>query len=80
MSLDEILLEHQKEATRAKDKFRLKVIRNLRAELKNAAIAKKASLSADEELTVLTREVKQRQESLADYERAGRGFAGGNKK
>ncbi len=72
MSLDEILVEHQKEATRAKDKFRLKVIRNLRAELKNAAIAKKAPLSADEELTVLTREVKQRQESLADYERAGR--------
>jgi len=72
MSLEELLVEHQKEATRAKDKFRLKVIRNLRAELKNAAIAKKAPLSDEEELTVLAREVKQRQESLADYERAGR--------
>ncbi|HOL18240.1 MAG TPA: GatB/YqeY domain-containing protein, partial [Bacillota bacterium] len=67
MSLEELLVEHQKEATRAKDKFRLKVIRNLRAELKNAAIAKKAPLSDEEELTVLAREVKQRQESLADY-------------
>lgn len=72
MSLEEMLVEHQKEATRARDRFRLKVIRNLRAELKNAVIAKRAPLNSDEELSVLTREVKQRQDSLADYERAGR--------
>jgi len=72
VSLEELLMEDQKEATRAKDRFRLKVIRNLRAELKNAAIARRAALNADEELTVLMREVKQRQEALADYERAGR--------
>lgn len=72
MSLEEILVEQQIEATRARDRFRLKVIRNLRAELKNAVIAKRAPLSSDEELAVLTREVKQRTDSLADYERAGR--------
>ena len=72
MSLDELLMEQQKEATRAKDRFRLKLIRILRAELKNAVIAKRAPLNSDEELAVVTREVKQRSESLADYERAGR--------
>ncbi len=72
MSLEEILVEHQQEATRARDRFRLKVIRNLRAELKNAVIAKRAPLNSDEELAVLTREVKQRTDSLADYERADR--------
>ena len=72
MSLEARLLEEQKEATRARDRFRLMVIRMLRAELKNAAIAGKAPLEPEEELAVLAREVKRRQESLADYERAGR--------
>jgi uncharacterized protein len=72
VSLEELLLEHQNVATRAKDRFRLKVIRNLRAELKNAVIAKRAPLNSDEEITVLAREVKQRLDSLADYERADR--------
>lgn len=70
--LAEKLFEEQKEATKAKDRFRLSVIRMLRAELQNGAIAKKAPLDADEELSILAREVKKRQESLADYRRAGR--------
>lgn len=72
MSLEGRLIEDQKEATRAQDRFRLTVIRMLRAELQNAAIAKRAPLETEEELAVLTREVKRRQDSLADYERAGR--------
>jgi uncharacterized protein len=72
VSLEELLVEHQIVATRARDRFRLKVIRNLRSELKNAVIAKRAPLNTDEEIAVLAREVKQRQDSLADYERAGR--------
>jgi uncharacterized protein len=66
------LFAEQKEATKAKDRFRLTVIRMLRAELQNGAIAKKEPLNADEELAILTREVKRRQESLGDYERSGR--------
>ncbi len=70
--LAEKLFEEQKEAMKAKDRFRLSVIRMLRAELQNSAIAKNAPLAADEELAILTREVKKRQESLHDYQRANR--------
>jgi uncharacterized protein len=66
------LFAEQKEATKAKDRFRLTVIRMLRSELQNGAIAKKEPLDAEEELTILTREVKRRQEALGDYERSGR--------
>lgn len=71
-TLAEKLFEDQKEASKAKDRFRLTVIRMLRAELQNGAIAKKSPLDADEELAILTREVKRRQESFGDYERSGR--------
>ncbi len=71
-TLSEKLVKDQMEATKAKDRFRLSVIRLLRAELQNSAIAKKASLDPQEELTVLSREVKRRQEALNDYERSGR--------
>jgi len=71
-SLSEKLVEEQKEAQKAKDKFRLSVIRMLRAELQNSAIAKNAPLDEEEELAVLTREVKKRQESLEDYRKANR--------
>ena len=72
MSLEERLIEDQLQATRAKDRFSLNVIRVRRAELNNASIAKKGPLETDEELAVLTREIKRRQEALKDYERAGR--------
>lgn len=71
-TLAEKLYEDQKEASKAKDRFRLTVIRMLRAELQNGAIAKKSPLDAEEELAILTREVKRRHESLGDYERSGR--------
>lgn len=70
--LAEKLIADQNEATKAKDRFRLTVIRMLRSELQNGAIAKREALDADEELAILTREVKRRQESLGDYERSGR--------
>jgi len=71
-SLSEKLVEDQKEAQKAKDRFRLSVIRMLRSELQNSTIAKNAPLDAEEELTALTREVKKRQESLGDYQKANR--------
>ncbi len=72
MTLTEKLIKDQQEATKAKDRFRLSVIRLLRAELQNSAIAKKGPLDLEEELTILSREVKRRQEALSDYERSGR--------
>lgn len=71
-TLAERLFEEQQEVTRAGDRFRLSVIRLLRAELNNEAIARKAPLDAEEELAVLSRELKRRREALTDFERAGR--------
>ncbi len=71
-SLTDKLYEEQKKASKAKDRFRLSVIRMLRSELQNAAIAKKSTLDSDEEMTVLNREVKKRQESLEEYKKADR--------
>lgn len=72
MSLEERLYHDQIVATKARERFQANVIRMVRAELKNAAIAKRAPLDSGEELAVLSREVKRRQEALADYRRAGR--------
>ncbi len=71
-SLAEKLFADQKEATKARDRFRLSVIRMLRAELQNGSIAKNDPLTAAEELAILTREVKRRREALGDYEKSGR--------
>lgn len=70
--LAEKLLADQKEAMKAKDSFRLSVVRMLRAELQNGAIAKNDPLDPEEELNILTREVKRRKDALKDYEKSGR--------
>ena len=57
---------------RAKDKERLAVIRMLKASLQNEEIKVGHELNADEELTILSREMKQRRDSLAEFEKAGR--------
>lgn len=72
MTLQEKLLQDQKEAMKNKERVRLGVIRLLRAELKNAEIAKGSSLDEGEVLTVLNREVKKRHEALSECEKAGR--------
>ncbi len=72
MKLADKLFTDQKAAMKAREKFRLSVLRMVRAELQNAVIAKKAPLTAEEELEILTREVKKRKESLGDYKKSGR--------
>jgi len=71
--LAERLAEDLKQAMKDKDKVRLSVIRMVRAAIKNAEIDKQRSLNEDEILDVLNRELKKRQESLAEFEKAGRG-------
>lgn len=62
-----------KEAMKAKDKVTLGTIRMVKASLQNEAIKlKKDLLSEEEELTVLARELKQRKDSLHEFEEAGR--------
>ncbi|RSD22735.1 GatB/YqeY domain-containing protein [Mesobacillus subterraneus] len=73
MSLLERLNNDMKQAMRNKEKDRLTTIRMVKASLQNEAIKLgKQELSEEEELTVLSREVKQRKDSLQEFEKAGR--------
>ena len=60
------------QAMKAKDKERLAVLRMLIAKLKDAAIDKRDVLSAEEELRLIATYAKQREEGLAEAEKAGR--------
>lgn len=72
MSLLERLNEDMKQAMRNKEKDKLTVIRMVKASLQNEAIKLGAELTEEQELTVLSREVKQRKDSLHEFEKAGR--------
>ncbi|SDD19089.1 hypothetical protein SAMN05421663_107204 [Terribacillus halophilus] len=73
MSLTERLNQDMKTAMKARDKETLGVIRMVKAALQNEAIRTgNDTLSEDEELTVLSREVKQRKDSLQEFQEAGR--------
>ncbi|GIN20038.1 MAG TPA: GatB/YqeY domain-containing protein [Bacillus bacterium] len=73
MNLLDRLNEDMKQAMKSKEKEKLSVIRMLKAALQNEAIKQgNKQLSEDEELTVLSREVKQRKDSLHEFEKAGR--------
>lgn len=73
MSLLERLNNDMKQAMKNKEKDRLTTIRMIKASLQNEAIKSgNQQLSDEEELTVLSREVKQRKDSLQEFEKAGR--------
>jgi uncharacterized protein len=73
MSLLNRLNDDMKQAMKNKEKDKLSVLRMLKAALQNEAIKLgKSELSEDEELTVLSRELKQRKDSLQEFESAGR--------
>jgi uncharacterized protein YqeY len=72
MSLLDRLNDDMKQAMKNKEKEKLIVIRMVKAALKNEEIKLQRALTDEEELTVLTREVKQRKDSLLEFEKAGR--------
>jgi len=72
MNLNERLNEDMKQAMKEKDKFRLSVIRMVRSSIKNIEIDEKRSLTDEEVLDILQREVKQRKDSLQEFTKAGR--------
>jgi len=73
MSLLERLNNDMKQAMKNKEKDKLSVIRMVKASLQNEAIKLGTKeLSEDTELTVLSREVKQRKDSLHEFDKAGR--------
>ena len=72
MSLKETLNNDIKTAMKAKDKETVAVLRMIKTAVQAAEIDKKEELNAEEELTILAREAKQRRESLAEFVKAGR--------
>jgi uncharacterized protein YqeY len=72
----EILLEQMKDAMKAGDKIRVGALRLIMSALKDREIEMRGSgkiVSRADELAVLTKMLKSRQESLAIYQQAGRG-------
>ncbi|MCR6110381.1 GatB/YqeY domain-containing protein [Bacillus sp. A301a_S52] len=72
MNILDKLNQDMKDAMRNKEKQRLMVIRSVKSAIQNEVINKGENLSEDEVLTVLSREMKQRKESLHEFEQAAR--------
>lgn len=72
MTLIERLKDEQKAAMKAKNKPRLGAIRLALSAIKQREVDEKITLNDDDVLAVLTKMVKQRRDSVAQYEAAGR--------
>jgi len=72
VSLLERLNNDMKQAMKNKEKDKLSVIRMIKASVQNETIKLGHDLSEEDELTVLSRELKQRKDSLHEFEKAGR--------
>ncbi|OBT07385.1 glutamyl-tRNA amidotransferase [Vibrio sp. UCD-FRSSP16_10] len=72
MALIDNLKEEQKSAMKAKDKPRLGTIRLTLAAIKQREVDERITLTDDDIIAVMTKMVKQRRDSVAQYESAGR--------
>lgn len=72
MTLLEQLNQDMKTAMKNKEKQKLSVIRMVKSSLQNEQIKIGHELSQDDALTILNRELKQRKDSLNEFEKANR--------
>jgi uncharacterized protein YqeY len=72
MSLIDQLKDQMKEAMRAKEKLRLGTIRMALAAIKQIEVDTREELTDEQAIAVLTKMVKQRRDSIAQYEAANR--------
>jgi uncharacterized protein YqeY len=72
MNTKDRLTEDLKQAMRQGDGQRKSTLRLVMATIKNAEIEKRRELDEGELLALITKEVKQRHESIAEFERGGR--------
>lgn len=72
MTLSERINEDMKAAMKAKDKFKLSVLRLIRSEIKNEEIKKKETLNDDEVIGILNRELKKRRDASEEYKKYNR--------
>lgn len=72
MALNDELMSSLKEAMKAKDSVKANTLRSLKSALKYKMVEKKAdSLTEQEELAVIKSLVKQRMDSIEQYEKSG---------
>jgi len=72
MSLTAKIQKDLVEAMRNKEELRLSTVRMMKAALKNKEIEKRAPLDEREELQVLSTMIKQRKDSIEQFEKGGR--------
>lgn len=72
MTLKERITEDMKAAMRAKDSQRLSAVRLLLAAMKQKEVDERVELSDADVLSIIDKMVKQRRESIAQYEKAAR--------
>ena len=72
MSLKEQLLSDMKEAMKSKDSVKLGTVRSVISAVKNQEIDSKKELNDEENLILVSREVKKRKEAAALYEKGAR--------
>lgn len=72
MALTDTLMEDMKSAMKNKDKEALTTIRSIKSALMNYKIKVNHDLTPEDELTVLSSAMKQRKESLEEFEKAAR--------
>ena len=72
MPLKETITEDVKAAMRASDKERLSTLRMLQAAIKQREVDERITLDDAQVISVLEKMIKQRRESIAQFEKAGR--------
>ena len=72
MSLQATIAEEVKTAMRAKDSARLTTLRFLQAAIKQKEIDERKTMTDTDVMAVIEKQIKQRRESIAAFEKAGR--------
>lgn len=72
MTISERINQDIKDAMRARNREALGVLRLLKASLENEKLERGGTLSQEDEITAIAREMRKRQESLEDFKKADR--------
>lgn len=72
MSLKDRLMADMKTAMKARQKEKLTVIRSMRSAIRQAEIDGKTELNDDGVISIISKELKMRQDSLAEFQKGGR--------
>lgn len=72
MSLKDRLMADMKTAMKARQKEKLTVIRSMRSAIRQAEIDGKTELDDDGVISIISKELKMRQDSLAEFQKGGR--------